>query len=79
MIICDFMVDVSITIVIGNGSAISTLKIRKITAINKNCSKNGSLADLLTSKLHLDGDLSSWYSKFLLLLTAVLLVLLIVL
>lgn len=58
------MLDVVITIVIGKSSAISTSKIRKITAIRKNRSENGSRADLLGSNPHSNGDLFSRSSIF---------------
>jgi hypothetical protein len=53
------MVDVSVTVIIGNSGAISTTKVREITAVNKNFSKNDSHSDLCRLKLHLNGDLSS--------------------
>jgi hypothetical protein len=53
------MSDVKVTIVIGRSRAISTSKIRKITAIRKNRSENGIRADLLGSNPHSNGDLFS--------------------
>ena len=46
-------------IVMGNRRAISTSKIRKITAIRKNRSENGIRADELGSNPHSKGDLFS--------------------
>jgi hypothetical protein len=51
------MSDVSITIVIGSSRAISTSKIKKITAIRKNRNENGNRADFLGSNPHSKGDL----------------------
>jgi hypothetical protein len=62
MIIHDFMFDVDRVIVIGSSKAISTSKIRKITAIKKNHKENGSRADLLGSNPHSDGEPFSWSS-----------------
>jgi hypothetical protein len=53
------MFDVDRVIVIGSSKAISTSKIRKITAIKKNRSENGSRADLLGSSPHSNGELFS--------------------
>jgi hypothetical protein len=50
------MSDVRVMIVIGNSRAISTSKIRKITAIRKNHNENGIRADLLGSNPHSKGD-----------------------
>lgn len=44
---------------IGKISAISTSKIRKITAIRKNCKEKGIRADLLGSNPHSNGELFS--------------------
>jgi hypothetical protein len=55
----DFMFDVVTTIVIGRSKAISTSKIKKITAIRKNRSEKGSRADLFGSNPHSNGDLFS--------------------
>lgn len=46
-------------IVIGNSSAISTSKIKKITAIRKNRNENGKRALDLGSNPHSKGDLFS--------------------
>lgn len=46
-------------IVTGRSSAISTSKIRKITAIKKNRNENGSRAGLLGSKPHSNSELFS--------------------
>jgi hypothetical protein len=54
-----FIFDVVITIVIGRSRAISTSKIRKITAMRKNRSENGRRADLFGSNPHSNGDLFS--------------------
>jgi hypothetical protein len=59
IVIYVFIFDVVITIVIGRSRAISTSKIRKITAIRKNRSKNGRRADLFGSNPHSNGDLFS--------------------
>jgi hypothetical protein len=59
MIIHDFMFDVDKVIVIGSNSAISTSKIKKITAIKKNRSENGNRAELLGSNPHSNGELFS--------------------
>jgi hypothetical protein len=64
IIIHDLMFDDVSTIVIGNSRAISTSKIRKITAIRKNRSENGRRADLLGSNPHSNGDLFSRSSIF---------------
>lgn len=53
------ILDVYIIIVIGNNNAISTSKIKKITAIRKNRSENGSRALDLGSNPHSKGDLFS--------------------
>jgi hypothetical protein len=58
------MFDESITTVIGSSSAISTSKIRKITAMRKNRSEKGSRADLFGSNPHSKGDLFSRSSMF---------------
>jgi hypothetical protein len=58
------MFDVIITMVIGSNRAISTSKIRKITAIRKNRIENGSRADLFGSNPHSNGDLFSRSSIF---------------
>jgi hypothetical protein len=58
------MLDDSITTVIGSSSAISTSKIRKITAIRKNRSDKGSRAELFGSHPHPNGDLLSRSSIF---------------
>lgn len=59
IIIHDNKFDLYIIIVIGNSSAISTSKIRKITAIKKNRNENGRRADLFGSNPHSNGDLFS--------------------
>jgi hypothetical protein len=59
MIIHDLMFDVNIVIGIGNSSAISTSKIMKITAIEKNRDENGSRAEFFGSNPHSNGDLFS--------------------
>jgi hypothetical protein len=64
IIIQDFMFDSIITIVIGSNRAISTSKIRKITAIKKNRKENGSRADLFGSNPHSNGELFSRSSIF---------------
>jgi hypothetical protein len=46
------MFDESINTVIGSSNAISTSKIRKITAMRKNRSEKGSRADLFGSNPH---------------------------
>jgi hypothetical protein len=51
-------------IVMGRSSAISTSKIRKMTAMRKNRSEKGSRADLLGSNPHSNGDLFSRSSIF---------------
>jgi hypothetical protein len=56
--------DSTITIVIGSSNAISTSKIRNITAIRKNRSENGSRADLFGSNPHSNGELFSRSSIF---------------
>lgn len=43
-------------IIIGNNIAISTSKIKKITAIRKNRNEKGNRADLFGSKPHSKGD-----------------------
>jgi hypothetical protein len=60
----DFVFDVVTTIVIGKSKAISTSKFRKITAIRKYRSENGSRADLFGSNPHSNGDLFSRSSIF---------------
>ena len=64
IIIHDSMFDDNITTVIGNSSAISTSKIKKITAIRKNRNEKGSRADLFGSNPHSNGDLFSRSSMF---------------
>lgn len=58
------MFDDNITTVIGSSSAISTSKIKKITAIRKNRNEKGSRADLFGSNPHSNGDLFSRSSMF---------------
>lgn len=60
------IVDVFLMIIVnGRSKAISTSKIRKITAIKKNCSLNGIRDDVLGSKPHSKGDpFSRSYSDF---------------
>jgi hypothetical protein len=58
------MFDVVITMVIGSNKAISTSKIRKITAIKKNRKENGRRADLFGSNPHSNGELFSRSSIF---------------
>jgi hypothetical protein len=58
------MFDVVITMVIGRSKAISTSKIRKITAMRKNRSENGNRADLFGSNPHSNGELFSRSSMF---------------
>lgn len=53
------MFDVLKIITIGKIIAISTSKIKKITAIRKNCSENGIRAELFGSNPHSNGDLFS--------------------
>ena len=64
IIIHDSMFDDNITTVIGSSSAISTSKIKKITAIRKNRNEKGSRADLFGSNPHSNGDLFSRSSMF---------------
>jgi hypothetical protein len=64
IVIQDSMFDDSITTVIGSRSAISTSKIKKITAIRKNRKEKGSRADLFGSNPHSNGDLFSRSSMF---------------
>jgi hypothetical protein len=58
------MFEVVVTIVIGRSNAISTSKIKKITAMRKNRSENGRRADLSGSNPHSNGDLFSRSSIF---------------
>ena len=53
------MFDVLKIITIGKINAISTSKIKKITAIKKNRKENGIRADLFGSNPHSNGDLFS--------------------
>jgi hypothetical protein len=55
----DIRLEFVITVTIGRSRAISTSKIRKITAIKKNRSENGSRAGFLGSNPHSNGDLFS--------------------
>jgi hypothetical protein len=55
----DIRLELVITVIIGRSRAISTSKIRKITAIRKNRSENGSRAGFLGSNPHSNGDLFS--------------------
>jgi hypothetical protein len=50
--------------VIGSNRAISTSKIKKITAIRKNRRQNGSRADLFGSNPHSNGDFFAVFSIF---------------
>lgn len=51
--------DILKIMIIGNSKAISTSKIRKITAIKKNCNLKGSRAESIGSKPHSKGELFS--------------------
>jgi hypothetical protein len=64
IIIHDFIFDVIITIVISNSRAICTSKIRKIKAIRKNRSENGSHARLFGPNSHSNGHRFSQSSIF---------------
>jgi hypothetical protein len=55
----DISLEFVITVTIGRSRAISTSKIRKITAIKKNRSENGGRAGFLGSNPHSNGELFS--------------------
>jgi hypothetical protein len=58
-IIHDLMLDVSMVIVIGNNSTISTLKIIKITTIKKTRDEKGGREEFFGSNPHSNGKLFS--------------------
>jgi len=59
IIVHDIRLEFVITVTIGRSKAISTSKIRKITAIKKNRNENGNRAGFLGSNPHSNGDLFS--------------------
>jgi hypothetical protein len=62
IIVHDIRLEFVITVTIGRSWAISTSKIRKITAIRNNRSENGSRVGFLGSNPHSNGDFSVFNS-----------------